>query len=87
MRSFVLYTLARLVLFLLAFGLVWAVGFGWLSWDQLTVLWTALVALALSGVASYWVLGRLRDDFATDVDRRARRIAERIEESRRAEDA
>jgi len=85
-RSFVLYTLARIGMFLVAFGLVWAVGFSWLTWDQLTVLWTALVALAVSAVASYWLLAGLRDHLAQDVDRRARRIADRFEEARRAED-
>ncbi len=86
MTSFVRYTGARVGLFLAAFGVVWAVGGAWLSWDQLTVLWTALVALAVSAIASYWLLSGLRDDLAHEVDGRARRIAHRFEESRRAED-
>ncbi len=86
MRSFVGYTLARMAVFGVAFGLVWAVGFSWLTWDQLTVLWTALVALAVSAVVSYWLLAGLRDRLARDVDSRARRIADRFEEARRAED-
>jgi len=85
-KSFVGYTLARLGMFLAAFGLVWAIGFSWLTWDQLTVLWTALVALTVSAVASYWLLAGMRDRLAQDVDRRARRIADRFEEARRAED-
>ena len=86
MRSFVRYTLARMLLFVVSFGLVWLVGFGWLTWDLLTVLWTAMVALAVSGIASWWLLGRLRDDLATDVEARARRMTERLDRSRRAED-
>jgi hypothetical protein len=65
---------------------VWAVGFAWLTWDMLTALWTALVALAVSGIASFWLLGGLRDDLAKDVEARARRMATRLDESRRAED-
>lgn len=86
MRSFAGYTLARLGVFAAVFGLIWAVGFRWLAWDQLSVLWTALVALAVSAVVSYWLLAGLRDRLARDVDSRARRIADRFEESRRAED-
>ena len=86
MNSFVRYTLARVLLFAAMFGLVWAVGFLWLTWDQLTVLWTALVALALSGLASYWLLGGLRADLARDVEARAHRMAARLDESKRAED-
>lgn len=86
MRSFVVYTLARLLLFAACFGLVWAVCFSVLPWNQTTVLGTALVALAISGVSSFWVLARFRNDLARDVEARAQRIAERIDESRRAED-
>jgi hypothetical protein len=86
MSSVVRYTLARLGLFAAAFGLVWALGGYWLVWDRLTVLWTALVALAMSGVVSFWLLGGLRSQLASDVEERARRVAARIDESRRAED-
>jgi hypothetical protein len=86
MSSVVRYSLARLGLFAAAFGLVWALGGYWLVWDQLTVLWTALVALAMSGVVSFWLLGGLRSQLASDVEERARRVAARIDESRRAED-
>jgi len=86
MRNFVRYTLARALLFGVAFALVWAVGFAWLTWDELTVLWTALIALTLSGLGSYWLLGGLRDDLARDVEERARRMSARVDDSRRAED-
>lgn len=86
MRSFVRYTLARMLLFAVTFGLVWLVGFRWLTWDLLTALWTAMVALAVSGIASWWLLGQLRDDLAVDVEARARRMTERLDRSRRAED-
>ena len=86
MRNFVRYTLARALLFAVAFCLVWAVGFRWLVWDQLTILWTALIALTVSAFASYWLLGSIRDDLARDVEQRARRMGTRVDESRRAED-
>lgn len=86
MRSFVVYTLARLLLFAGCFAVVWAVCFHWLPWNQITILGTALVALAMSGVSSFWLLARFRDDLARDVEARAHRIAERIDRSRRAED-
>lgn len=80
------YTLARLGLFVLAFALVWAVGGAWLVWDETTVLWTALLALGLSAVASFVLLGRLRGEMAERVQQRAQRVARAIDESRRAED-
>ncbi|MDO9379295.1 MAG: DUF4229 domain-containing protein [Nocardioidaceae bacterium] len=87
MTPVIRYTLARLGLFLVAFALVWAVclplGYRWTS---ITALWTALVALAISAVASFALLGRLRDQVAERVQVRAERMSARIEESRRAED-
>lgn len=86
MRSLLVYTLARLGLFAAAFGLIWLLGVEALVWDELTVLWTALVALAVSSVLSYWLLARLREDLAEHVAGRARRLSDRFEEHRRAED-
>jgi len=85
-RTFALYSVARLGIFVVAFGLVWAVAFAWLTWDQLTVLWTALVALVVSAVVSYWLLGGLRDALAHDIDARARRLRSQFDDARRAED-
>ena len=81
------YTLARLVLFAAAFGLVWLVGGTWLVWDQLSVLWTALVALVVSAVASFVLLRGLRAELAERLHGGASRMSERLEESRRSEDA
>lgn len=86
MSAFVRYTLARLGLFAVAFGLVWAVGSPWLVWDGFTVAATALIAMALSAVASWFLLRRLRDELSAHVAGRAHRVASAIEESRRAED-
>ena len=86
MKPFVTYALARFGLFLAAFGLVWLVGFNWLSWTSLTVLWTMLIALALSAVVGVVVLRGLRERLAVNVQSRAERMSKRFEESRGAED-
>lgn len=86
MSTFVRYTLARLALFVIAFGLVWLVAFNWIAWTEVTILWTALIALVLSAVASIVLLRGMRDELAQQVQGRAERMSQRIEESRRAED-
>lgn len=80
------YTLARLTLFAGAFVSVWAIGWSWLVWDEMTVLWTVLVALVLSSLASLVLLRGLRADLAEHVEGRARRVAATLDESRRVED-
>lgn len=86
MSAVLRYTAARLALFAFAFGLLWGAGWRFLVWDEVSVLWTALVALALSGIASWFLLQRLRDELSAHVAGRAARVASAIEESRRAED-
>jgi len=81
------YTLARLALFGAAFGLVWLMGGAWLVWDQVSVLWTALVALALSAVASFVLLRGMRAELAGRLQGGATRMSDRLDESRRSEDA
>lgn len=81
------YTLARLALFAAAFGLVWLVGGAWLVWDQVSVLWTALVALTLSAVASFVLLRGMRAELAERLHGGATRMSDRLDESRRSEDA
>ena len=79
MRQFWTYTLARLGLVAVAAGLLWLVG---LRGPILIVL-----AFVVSGVLSYFLLGRQRGAFAELVDRRARRIRERMAAAQAAEDA
>ena len=86
MKALALYTLARLALFGVAFGVVWLVASRWLDWNEITVLWTALIALVVSAIASWLLLGRLRDAVAAEVEGRARRVAAAYESSRSAED-
>ena len=86
MKALAVYTLARLALFGVAFGVVWLVASRWLDWNQITVLWTALIAAVVSAIASWLLLGRLRDAVATEVEGRAKRVAAAFNASRRAED-
>jgi membrane protein implicated in regulation of membrane protease activity len=86
-KPFVLYTLARLLLFLVTWALVWAVTSIWVEPSSVTALWTALVALAISAVASLVLLRGLRDRFALQVQDRAQRIHQRYDAAKRKEDA
>lgn len=86
MKLIVLYTLARFVLFLLAWGVVWLLASLWLEWNDVTALWTALIAVVVSAVAAYLLLKPLRQRMASAVDARARGVRRRFEDSRRRED-
>ena len=79
MRQFWTYTLARLGLVVVAAGLLWLVG---LRGPLLIVL-----AFVVSGVVSFFLLGRQRGAFAEMVDARARRMRERMAAAQAAEDA
>lgn len=86
MRDFALYTLARLGLFAVAFGLLWLVLSPVVTWTTVSVLWVAVLALLVSAVASLALLGRLRDRLAASVQQRAQRVRDSVERSRRSED-
>jgi Protein of unknown function (DUF4229) len=85
-KPFLLYTLARLLLFGAAWGVVWLVASIWLEWTSVTALWTALLALVVSSVASLVLLRGLREQFAVRVQERAGRIQARYESAKRRED-
>lgn len=80
------YTLARLVLFGAAFGLVWLVAFNWLEWNSLGILWTTMIALAISSVAALIFLRGMRDELAEQMRNHTSRLGQRIDRARRAED-
>lgn len=81
MRDFAVYTGLRLALFVVAFGLFWL-----LFHQKLSIFPILLLALVTSAIASVFVLRSARERFAGTIDARARRMTERFEESRRAED-
>jgi hypothetical protein len=84
-KEFVVYTALRLVMFVAAFAVVGGI---WLAVaDSIPLMWVLLIALVISGVASYFVLNNPRERFAQRVDERARKAAEAFEELRAREDA
>lgn len=85
MKEFWIYTALRAVLFLAT--LVVVLGVWLLVSDEVPVLWAAVVAFALSGVASYFLLARSREAFARRVQARADRASSAFEARRSKEDA
>lgn len=84
MKEFWIYTGLRIALFLGSFAIVFGI------WAALTgnvpVLWAVVIAFALSGVGSYYLLAPQREAFARRVDARAQKASEKIEEMRSKED-
>ena len=84
MKEFWTYTGMRLLLFAAS---VIVVGGAWLAFDEsANVMWVLLISLAVSGLASYFLLGRQRAALALHVDERARRASEKFEEMKAKED-
>lgn len=84
MKEFVVYTALRVLLFIASLGVV--LGIWILIADQVPVLWPVVIAFAISGVASYFLLNRQRAAFARRVEERAARASARFEERRAKED-
>jgi UPF0716 family protein affecting phage T7 exclusion len=82
-KEFVVYTLARIGMFLASllvfFGLFAVLGIN-------SVLWPLVLAALASGVASYYLLRGQRERFAARVDARARAASRRFEQARAKED-
>jgi ABC-type bacteriocin/lantibiotic exporter with double-glycine peptidase domain len=84
-KEFVVYTALRIGLFV---GSLVVVAWVWtLFADAVPVFWVFVIALVLSGLASYFLLRRQREAFARRVERRAERMQERFERARSREDA
>lgn len=81
MKEFAIYTGLRLALFAACFAVLWFALNNWL-----TIFPLLLVALIVSSILSIFVLRAARDRLAGTIERRAGRITDRIEQSRRAED-
>jgi uncharacterized membrane protein len=83
-KEFWIYTGLRLLLFVATLAVVFGV---WLLLaDQVPVLWAVVIAFALSGVASYFVLDRSREALARRVQARADRASAALEARRGKED-
>jgi uncharacterized membrane protein YdjX (TVP38/TMEM64 family) len=85
-KPFLLYTLARLLMFAAAWGLVWLVAQIWLEWNSVTALWTALIALAISAAASFVLLRNVREQLAARVAAGSHRVQRRYDAAKRKED-
>lgn len=86
MKAFWTYTLARFAVFAVTFSAVWLIASLFVEWGEITTLLVLLVSLLLSSVISIFVLAGLRDKLAQNVQERAARMTQRLEESRSAED-
>ncbi|MDO5627687.1 MAG: DUF4229 domain-containing protein [Mobilicoccus sp.] len=87
MNNAILYSILRILMFLLALGGLWALGLT-------DPLWLILGAAGLSMLASIFLLSRIRERMSADVlahverrqERRARRSADEIAEDAEADD-
>jgi hypothetical protein len=83
-KEFWIYTALRVALFVGAFCLVFGV---WYAVSQdVPVLWVVVIAFVISGIASYVLLQRPREQFAVKVEGRAARISEKFEAAKAKED-
>jgi uncharacterized membrane protein len=83
-KEFWTYTLLRLLLFAASVAVVGGI---WLAvTDSANVMWVLIIALVVSGLASYFLLGRQRSALAHHVDERARRATAKFEEMKAKED-
>jgi hypothetical protein len=83
-KEFVVYTVLRILLLVASFGVV--LGIWALVADAVPLLWVFVIAFALSGVASYFLLNRPRAAFAARVEERAARASAAFEDRRARED-
>ena len=85
MKEFVVYTALRIVLFLASFGVVvglMALAFG----GRYNLFWAVVLAFLISGIGSYFILDRQREEFARRVETRASRATAAFEERKARED-
>ena len=84
MKEFWIYTGLRLLLFSASVVIVGAI---WLAVaHSANVMWVLIISLVLSGLASFFLLGRQRAALAQHVNDRARRASTRFEEIKAKED-
>ncbi len=86
MKAFWTYTLARFAVFAACFAVIWLISSIWLESSAVTELWVLLISLVVSSGISMFALGGLRQKLAQNVQERAERMTQKIEESRSAED-
>jgi hypothetical protein len=84
-KEFWVYTGLRALLFIATVALVFGVWL--LVADEVPLLWAFVIALVLSGLASYFLLHRSREAFARKVQGRADKASAAFEARRSREDA
>jgi uncharacterized membrane protein len=83
-KEFWIYTGLRVLLFVATLAVVFGV---WLLLsDEVPVLWAVVLAFAISGLASFFLLDRSRQAFAQKVEIRAGRASAAFEAQRAKED-
>jgi hypothetical protein len=85
-KEFVVYTLARLGLFVASYAIVVGVYLLVTGGDPVPLLWPLLLAAVVSSIASVYLLKPMRQRFAAVIDARARAASARFEEARAKED-
>lgn len=86
MKEFIVYTGLRVCLFLASYAIVAGVWVLVSGRNELPILLPLVVAFALSGIASYFLLNRQRAAFARRVEERATRATAKFDEMRARED-
>ena len=84
MKEFWVYTALRALLFVATLALV--LGVWLLVSDEVPLVWAMVLALVVSGVGSYFVLGPSREAFAHKVQGRAAKASAALEARRSRED-
>ena len=74
MRSLVVYTLARVGLFLAIYAGSWLLLAGRVPFDAISGLWTALIAMVVSSLIALVGLRGLRGRVSADIAARAERM-------------
>ena len=83
-KQFWIYTGLRVLLFVATAAVVFGI---WLAVaGSAPIMWVLVVALLVSGLASYFMLARQRTALAQNVDERARRATTKFEELKAKED-
>ena len=86
MREFVIYTAARLGLFVASFAVIAGIYILVTGSDRVPIVWPVLLAAVVSAVASIYLLRGPRARFAARVEQRATAMTRRFEEARAKED-
>ncbi|HZJ04166.1 MAG TPA: DUF4229 domain-containing protein [Nocardioidaceae bacterium] len=86
MKQFIVYTFARLGLFVASYAVIIAIFLLVSDEGPLPTLWPLLAAVVVSSIASVYLLRRQREQLAAVVERRAAAATRRYDAARSKED-